>query len=59
MAQQAGAVEPTTLLCGLHVDSTWTLQYFLVESLLDSLWTPHGLCDIFYTEFTRVPMDSI
>ena len=41
------------------VESTWTLQYFFVENLLDSLWTPQGLGDIFYTEFTGVPMDSM
>jgi len=41
------------------VESTWTLQYFLVENLLDSLWTPQGLGDIFYTEFTGVPVDSM
>ena len=36
---------------------THNLMIFLVEILLDSLWTPYGLGNIFYTEFTGVPVD--
>jgi len=52
---------------GVHRDSLWTqhglCSIVLVESLLDSLWTPCGLHRdfvIFYdTEFTGVSVDSM
>ena len=45
------------------MDSIGTLSYFLVESLLESIWTPLGLHRDFVVfvsrEFTGVHMESM